>query len=75
MRSLKGEGRGTGEGGGVHGQEAEGRDVGTAGGRVAGDGKGAPSVITPTCESATVEPITLSAKCLHSVNKTKPPTV
>lgn len=46
MRSLKGEGRGTGEGGGVHGQEAEGRDVGTAGGRVAGDGKGAPSVIT-----------------------------
>lgn len=33
MRSLKGEGRGTGEGRGVHGQEAEGRDVGDSWGK------------------------------------------
>lgn len=43
----------------------------TAVGRVAGEGKRAPSVITHMCESATVEPITLFANYLHPTNKTK----
>lgn len=46
---------------------------GTAGARVAGEGKRAPSVIRHTCESITVEPTALFANYLHPANKTKPP--